>query len=348
MSSPHAKPSRGFTLVELLVVIAIIGVLVALLLPAVQAAREAARRMQCGNNLKQMGIGLANYADTNKALPPAKAGNGQLQNNCQLVKGGVKNTTGWAMLLPFIEETAAHAQYNFNVCSSSAVQTGGCMTASQVQGNDQMNHAIYSRRYKWLECPSSPTVGQKFSNQPGTNDPYSMRDAYRTNYFFSTGQFNDSNSAFVNLVSRRLLGLGCFSNESSAKLSDILDGTSNVIMVGESVGGSRKADTKWGPWGLTGTRTCCHGVIRSSNDDAAPATTAITFGANEVRDYHINSAYNNDAKGRHYAWTFSSLHPNGAQFVFADGSVHFLTENMDYGTLLRLSRISDRQPVGDY
>jgi prepilin-type N-terminal cleavage/methylation domain-containing protein len=348
MSELPLRFRRAFTLVELLVVIAIIGVLVALLLPAVQAAREAARRSSCSNNLKQIGVALVNYHDTYQVFPPALAGSGQLRNNCQLVKGGIKNTTGWAMLLPFYEQTAAHSKYNFNVCSSSARDPSSCLPASTLMGTDMDNLAVYSMRYKVLECPSHPSVGEKFSNQPGTQTEFSMRDAYRTSYLFSTGQYNESNSAFYNLVSRRLLGLGAFANEGSARIEDLLDGSSNVLLVGESAGGIRKIDPRYGPWGLCGTKTCCHGIVRAANADDAPATQAMTFTATQVRDYHINSAFNNDPQRRHGPYTFSSLHPGGAQFVFGDGSTHFISQTVDYGVLLRLSRISDRQPVGNY
>jgi prepilin-type processing-associated H-X9-DG protein len=330
--------------VELLVVIAIIGILVALLLPAVQAAREAARRSQCGNNLKQLGLALHNYHDTHKVFPPAKLGNGQLNNNPQLLTH-VKNTTGWALMLQFYEQTAAHSQYNFNVCSSSAKRS---TITAPVAGDDTMNHAIYSARYEILECPSHSGVGESRTQAPGTNDLYSMRDAKRTSYFFSTGNYTDDNSPYPNIISRRLSGLGAFGNEGAAEMDDISDGTSNVIAIGESVGGRWKTNPEWGPWGLTGTRTCCHGVVLSANDNNAIPGTPITYTALQVRDYHINSAYNNDPQGRHFAWTFSSLHPGGAQFAMCDGSVRFLTETMDYQTLLHLARILDGAPAGSF
>jgi prepilin-type N-terminal cleavage/methylation domain-containing protein/prepilin-type processing-associated H-X9-DG protein len=344
------KRSKAFTLVELLVVIAIIGILIALLLPAVQAAREAARRSQCSNNLKQMGIALHNYHDVHKTFPPAKANNGQCTGGCEWAGGGIKNHTGWAFLLPFFEQQAAYDQYDFNVCSSSARDSNSCYAASDLRGNDMMNHAIYSARYSILECPSSDTAGEQRSVQPGTTNNYSMRDARRTSYFFSTAQMGEGNSPWPSLVTRTtpLLGLGCFANDGGAVLDHISDGSSNVIAIGESIGGKHKTNADWGPWGLTGTRTCCYGRIETANGAGDQLPTALTVSATNVRDYHINSAYQNDAQGRHFAWTFSSLHPGGAQFVFADGSVHFLTETMDYLTLARLARIQDGQPVDGF
>jgi type II secretory pathway pseudopilin PulG len=324
-------------LVELLVVIAIIGILVALLLPAVQAAREAARRMSCSNNLKQLGLAVHNYHDTYKIFPPARLASGQHTSNAALIQN-VKNTTGWAVMLPFFEQQAAYDQYDFHVCSSSASRYG------KVFGDDTMNHAIYSARYKILECPTHVDAGENRTNRAGSENLYSMRDAKRTSYFFSTGNYTDDNSIYPNLISRRLSGLGAFGSDGAARLDDISDGTSNVIALGESVGGRTKTNANWGPWGLNGTRTCCFGRV-VANDNVRVPGSGLTYNAAHARDYHINSAYRNDAQGRHFAWTFSSMHPGGAQFTLCDGSTRFIAETIEYLTLVRLARILDGEPV---
>ena len=114
----------GFTLIELLVVIAIIAILIALLLPAVQQAREAARRTQCRNNLKQMGLALANYHDTFSVHPPAMINSGRLDSFPFYSNGNkVLNTTGSVMLLPYMDQANLYNQYDFNVCSNELIST---------------------------------------------------------------------------------------------------------------------------------------------------------------------------------------------------------------------------------
>lgn len=328
------RSRNAFTLVELLVVIAIIGVMVALLLPAVQAAREAARRLSCGNNLKQIGLALHNYHSTLKVFPPARFASGQLNENVALAIP-VKNTTGWAMLLPYLEQQAAYERYNFNVCSSSARRNTYPPTAPVV-GNDAINEPIYSTRFPFLECPSHVDAGELRSYLPGTEDLHSKRNARRTSYFFSTGRHDDNSATYPTLMSS---GIGAFGTDGAATFAAILDGTSNSLAIGESHGGRRKAASSWGPWGLNGNRTCCFGVVASNPG------TPITFNANHVRDFHINSAYNHDSQRRQFAWTFGSQHPGGAQFTLCDGSVKFLTNSMDYLTLARLAYIRDGEPV---
>ena len=127
----NLRTRRGFTLVELLVVIAIIGILIALLLPAVQAAREAARRSQCTNNMKQLGVALHNYHDTHKVFPPGgldygHAGTGphpSLPGGVEPANKLVKNMNGLVLLLPYIEQQSLYDQYDCNQCASNLLYT---------------------------------------------------------------------------------------------------------------------------------------------------------------------------------------------------------------------------------
>jgi prepilin-type N-terminal cleavage/methylation domain-containing protein len=182
--------SRGFTLVELLVVIAIIGVLVALLLPAVQAAREAARRSSCQNNLKQIALACHNYHDTTGKLPPASTAT------------NLAGSSGFAAILPFLEQNNTYTLYDFSQGNSSPV-----------------NLAAVSQRIPTYLCPSAvfirqvPIAGCDANNRaPGT-------------YAFSTGSLDPwaaNNGAIAN------------ASTPQTNFASILDGTSNTLMLGES------------------------------------------------------------------------------------------------------------------
>lgn len=338
MSKRTSYKKPGFTLVELLVVIAIIGILVALLLPAVQAAREAARRMQCSNNLKQQGLALHNYHDTFKVFPPALLGSGRYNDPAyHTAHGGVKNTTGWTLLLPFYEQGTIADKYDFGLCSSMSSPYG-----ATVAGTDLDNDTLYNARVDVLECPSHPDAGVRSTSVAGTTGFYSRRDAIRTSYFFSTGSTTDY-SADWNTYSP-FVYQGVFGNDGAAKFAAITDGTANVIAIGEAAGGRFKTSAEYGPWGMTGAHTCCHGYVPSASSTTLSPALAAIYSA----DWNINQDYNGDPEGQTYAWVFGSLHPGGAQFAFADGSVHFLPETIDYLTLQQLAYIHDGQPVGEF
>ncbi len=222
---PSSRSRRGFTLIELLVVIAIIGVLVGLLLPAVQAAREAARRVHCSNNLKQLGLALHMYHETYKVFPPALLGSGRYDDaGYHAKRGGVKNTTGWALMLPFLEQEALHDRYNFGACSSSSSPYGHA-----VAGNDTVNDGVYNARLEALECPSHSAVGETSSHLEGTTDIYSRRKARRTSYLFSTGQFTDYDVAWSAVTGVHRKRLGVFGNDGAARLASLRDGASNTL-----------------------------------------------------------------------------------------------------------------------
>jgi prepilin-type N-terminal cleavage/methylation domain-containing protein/prepilin-type processing-associated H-X9-DG protein len=340
MGTVFRRRSRaGFTLVELLVVIAIIGVLVALLLPAVQAAREAARRSQCNNNLKQQGLALHNYHDVQGTFPPALIGSGRYNSSAyySTPNNTVKNTTGFVLLLPFMEQTAAANNYNYGAPSSVSSPYGLPLAPP---GNSSVNAPVTSLRLKVLECPSSPAAGENMNRVDNPTDFYTMNNAKRTNYLFATGVFTDYDQPWANLSGD--IRRGAFGNDGAANFAALTDGTSNTIAMGEASGGRDKTSTVYGPWGLSGTHTCCHGRV------VGTSTTAIAFTAVEARDWHINGRYGGNTLKQSYAWVFNSLHPGGAQFCLADGSVRFIAQTTDYGIFLRLNFIRDGEPVGNY
>jgi prepilin-type N-terminal cleavage/methylation domain-containing protein len=348
-SSPlsHSKESfmtrskrSAFTLVELLVVIAIIGILVALLLPAVQAAREAARRMQCANNLKQYGLALHNYHDTFKVFPPAILNNGRPSAAVLAANypEGVRNHTGWLFMLPFIEMQTVHTQINFNVATNlSNPNAGGPAVTTGT------NDAITGKRYKIFECPSHPAAGE-FRNEGGTLF-YAAVNLHRTSYFFSTGQFTDYDTTYT--LASANIKRGAFGNNGAAKVADITDGTANAIAIGEGMSGARYTmSPSFGPFAMQGSHTCCHG--RVVTDAVVNGAITIAPTACRAENWGINASWAADTctpvpanKGLSYAWGFQSSHPGGAQFTMCDGSTQFMSESMDYLNFARLAYIAD-------
>ena len=320
---------RAFTLVELLVVIAIIGILVALLLPAVQAAREAARRMQCGNNLKQLGLALHNYHDTHRSLPSGwiiSRGGGAPANGADYAQWGWQS-----FILPFIEQSALHSSVNVGtVHLQQAVAVPASLTLLQTHiGN--------------FRCPSD--VGPKTNTQrqfpQGGNIPIAT-----SNY---TG-----NHSSVALTPTNLERFGLFQENVGIKLGEIIDGTSNTVAVGER---------RWRYKATSGmVCTARAGVVfgvRSPNVNTEVCDT-VSFGRPKLNyTYSDDAACGTAAQARH---GYSSMHPGGALFAFGDGSVQFISETIDAdmgpdqqtinnapnSTWERLLAKADGDPVGQF
>ena len=203
-----SRSRRGFTLIELLVVIAIIAVLIALLLPAVQQAREAARRTQCKNNLKQLGVALHNYHDTHNALPPGWVG---ITNGAPDIYG--MNAWGWcSRLLPQIDQGPLYNQINFSSRMDSPANATQRVTSIAA-----------------FRCPSDVAPGTTWTIQTtsGTN----LVDLGVANYVGVFGISNIDNC--VGLPNSPCLGEGTFFQNSSILFRDFSDGLSNTITVGE-------------------------------------------------------------------------------------------------------------------
>ena len=209
---------RGFTLVELLVVIAIIGVLVALLLPAVQAAREAARRSSCSNNLKQIGIALENYESTMGCFPPGRMGcDGAGDYQCAGFnnKIGSIGLSGFVALLPFLEQGALHEQIDYTNSPWNAIDTSWVNAA---------NELLFTARPKFIVCPSDNS--QPFRD--GT--PASGKRSATGSYAMVAGSNGPPNSSEIKMRNN-----GMFLYRTGLRRADMVDGTSAQMMVSETI-----------------------------------------------------------------------------------------------------------------
>jgi prepilin-type N-terminal cleavage/methylation domain-containing protein/prepilin-type processing-associated H-X9-DG protein len=338
---------RGFTLIELLVVIAIIAILIGLLLPAVQKVREAAARMSCQNNLKQIGLALHNYHDANRNFPPAKINSGSAQdgtanyyqnkpgtfvtrNGRQFAK--VYSHTGFTMLLPYIEQDNLYKAYNFDLPSTHESWDGYAGANGHIPDDlanfpagvrGTTNEQVVGTYVKTYTCPSdqNPPPLENFS-LPASTGPkpdgywaYSGTNQRRSNYLFNTYKHTDYTSTY----SVGDTNAGVFGTNGAASLTNIRDGTSNTIMVGEAR--QQQCSTYFGPrWGA-GVHTSVHGYVPD-----------FRFHINYPAGNDTSLCFSNDPaiKKLQYAWGYGSWHTGGANFVFCDGSVRFLPDSMSF------------------
>ncbi|QDT54011.1 putative major pilin subunit [Caulifigura coniformis] len=333
---------RAFTLIELLVVIAIIAILIALLLPAVQQAREAARRTQCKNNLKQIGLAMHNYMDVHGMLPPGMIHNGIAASMWAQPAGQshVLNHTAWTLVLPYLEQANLYNQFNAAVASNNAQHTGSAPLA--VWGDPVVNRPVTSQLIPAFLCPSASPV----TRMTLAAGPYAATEAAPITYLLASGGTSEFNTtwtgATVNgtLQDGRVVPVnGAFGNNASARIRDFTDGTSNTLIVGESsltkhnpayiaVWGQGKQQALYGiTFAQPGSVYECLGKI---NQKAGPCLTPPT------------------ASQGHFGWTYSSQHTGGAHFGLGDGSVRFISENTDWITLCLTSFIRDGHVVGQF
>ena len=344
-----SSSQRGFTLVELLVVIAIIGILVALLLPAVQAAREAARKMSCGNNLKQLGIALQNYHETNKVFPH----NGQYFWTRQSKNGFAwYNSSKGGMLvrlLPYIEQSTIYNDLDFNLagCQPGTPASGPwrILSNNPRQVEDQRDRSGKFYRSNIIEtflCPSAtvePYVNRTRPNSDRAISCYaqSLGSAYmRSNGNWCQdypGNVFGTGPATWGTEGRGYRVSGVFARGSwAARIRDITDGTSQVIAIGEILP-HKASHQRWGWMYFDSLWTATAGPInypiRGIGDPGHPGAKDCSHWYNFVT-----------CQG------FRSQHKGGAQFVFADGSVHLLGETIDYMIYQRLGDRRDGKPLG--
>jgi len=293
-SLPQIK-KRGFTIVELLVVIAIIGILVALLLPAVQAAREAARRMSCANHLRQLTLAIHNYESAFKVMPP-----GSYHTAPHEFSWGMA-----AYLLPFMEEAAAFESIDF-----TNPHCGNHIKGIQATGqNDPSSKPIAT-----LLCPSDPLSGLSLLSGPFGPLPLSGDCGllHPTDYLGMAGSNDPNVTGTYSGCGGMLDGNGMMYSRSFRKFRDVLDGTSNTMLIGER---AIPYDLGWG-WPICGGHECEHYVSSG---------LGLLQGNHNPSEYFIHTQH------------FWSWHPGGCHISMVDGSVRFFNYSINYETFLSLS-----------
>lgn len=329
MNQNRAIGKSGFTLIELLVVIAIIAILIALLLPAVQQAREAARRSTCKNNLKQIGLALHNYHDTHRVFPYATANPG----NCipSSSTATITNHTGWLYLLPFMDQAPLYNQFNFSAATGQHNKTSNTLAGGGAiaSGNADLGKNVVPI----LLCPSDD--GGATYPYGDTNYGTGVANTARTSYGFSVTYGEFWGGACTYWTNEGKTTRAMFGTNSNCKIRDIKDGTSNTVAVAETTLDVDDGECQtWAASSHVGMGT----NLKSSR------------GINEFRCCTWRTpAMNQFQPGRLGEWGDpGSTHPGGMHVLLGDGAVRFISENIDTTTRNNLANISDGNPLGEF
>lgn len=358
----RGRRRSGFTLVELLVVIAIIGILVALLLPAVQAAREAARRMQCTNHLKQFGLAAHNFHDVYRKLPPGYNGvvtpdrpNSVEADYWHDPYNELTNATlsvPWlgvnAYLLPYMEQTQVYERINVSwdikkIRNDPGWVPGSTPSAETAWWDDNESWIASQTRLPELTCPSTnpyqntgsvfvyihPFGGRNagWGTLAGLGFTGAWPSLGRTNYLGVAGVIGTVPSNGWDLWK------GVFGNRTHYRMADITDGTSSTLMFGEHIGDI--------VWNQTTTSAPWRRTHDASDLWIAMGVCSTAWGLRNDEPYPCFNGYSGYCKDYQTWAQFSSMHPGIVLFTFCDGSVHPISENVNLNLLWRVSAMAD-------
>jgi len=327
----------GFTLVELLVVIAIIGILIALLLPAVQAAREAARKSQCANNLKQIGLALQMYEGTYKQLPIGGQGGWSDAIAWTVPEIWSFPAVGWPVrILPFLEQKPIYDQLDFRD-----------QWAYDRIVNDGQPARVH--QFPVYKCPTDPFWGSpgyyaigSYSGSLGAGATVSADSNCNQWYIYNQVLQSGWNADHGNQADPRFLS-GVFTRMGyGAKFAEVTDGLSQTIFVGEVLGECN--DHYWGGyWQFNGMNNAHASMTVPINEFTTCPMLPGGLGKPSLTstlDCRPQSNWN-------YSWGFRSRHAGGAQFLYGDGTVHFILSTINHPTYLYLGSRHDGKVGGE-
>jgi prepilin-type N-terminal cleavage/methylation domain-containing protein/prepilin-type processing-associated H-X9-DG protein len=337
VSSIRFSRFRGFTLIELLVVIAIIALLIALLLPAVQQAREAARRTQCRNNLKQIGLALHNYHDTTNTFPPGMFGWPGTQEGAEW---------GWGtMILPYLDQSPLYNSIAASPGGTSPHVNSPAAGFNAVMTSFNPQNVLLQTQLSVYRCPSDPGNGVVMIPAGGLNG--SVR---QNTYTYGRSNYPGVMGSSWSGVGGLLISDGTFAESSSIRIRDYTDGTSNTFVVGE-----RQSPTRMGSGYAGGDTIWC-----GANDDINPLADwqgfAIHLGmCDPTCPLNLVSPNPPSVANSQIYTGFGSAHVGGASFLFADGSVKFISNSIASGpvgvagsTYQNLANRNDGQVLGEF
>ena len=333
MKRPRSLRDKGFTLIELLVVIAIIAILIALLLPAVQQAREAARRSQCKNNMKQMGLALHNYHDVFNKFPLGELDRG---------RGNWK-----VRILPYVDQAPLYNQLSFNTGNFTAA--GGMLSV--------LSGTIVTV----FNCPSSPLATTGLSG----GNANSSQNAQNHDYTGIMGAYPDpagrSGECTINYYSGGVCKNGLLRVNQVSAIRDNTDGTSNTILVGEQSGDVARQDMRanyWGGWmgtywGMDGLNIGADVVAQGSASSypIGSGCTTLRYSPNtDQGKATASTCVTGSGCQAPYAYNvpLNSYHEGGIHALMADGAVRFVSENINITTYLQLGTRDDGNVVGEF